>query len=74
MVRRGNDALNGERGLLTAIVAQALNDLHTGTQEQRRDARRYFASAEYRSHLTWLGLAPDLLPEGVTPAGAAAGD
>lgn len=62
-VRRGNDGLNGPRGLLVAVVAQAVNDLCSGTAEQRQDARRYFDSPLYAHHLNYLDLVPDLVPD-----------
>ena len=62
-IKRGNDGLNGERGLLCAVLVQALNDYHAGTPAERQDARRYFASDVYRTHLTLLDLAPDLMPD-----------
>ena len=62
-VRRGNDGLNGARGLLCAVVAQAVNDLHTGSAAQRQDARQYFEGPLFAHHLIHLGIAPDLVPD-----------
>lgn len=63
VIKRGNDGLNGARGLLCAVLVQALNDYHAGTPAERQDARQYFAGDVYRTHLTLLDLAPDLMPD-----------
>lgn len=59
---RLND-LTGERGLLTAVIAQAVKDTTQGNKEQRADAWAYFAGEEYEHHLQLLGLPWDWLPE-----------
>lgn len=59
------DALNGERGLLAAVIAQAVKDLGSTDEETRRDAYRYLTSDLYKHHLELLDLQPDLLPAGV---------
>ena len=71
--------LAGERGLLLAIIRQAVIDYQRGTRSQRQSAAVYFASDAYRAHLVWLGLPPEWLPLGVSgvhlqrPAGIGAG-
>jgi len=50
--------LTGERGLLAAVILQALKDFTEGGPELRRDAAAYFASDTYRHHMQSLGL-PD---------------
>lgn len=57
--------LNGERGLLTAVIAQAVKDWRSGTKRKRRNARKYFKSATYKYHLSLLDLPKDWLPVGV---------
>lgn len=57
--------LKGSRGLVTAIIAQAVNDWRSGKKKQRKNARKYFASQVYRYHLSLLDLPKDWLPVGV---------
>jgi hypothetical protein len=57
--------LEGGRGLLTAVIAQAVNDWRSGPGKQRKNARRYFSGPVYRYHLSLLDLPTDWLPTGV---------
>lgn len=57
--------LQGARGLVTAVIAQAVNDWRNGTKKQHGKARAYFAGKVYKYHLTVLGLPKDWLPVGV---------
>lgn len=61
------EGLNGARGLLVAVVAQATADLAAGDPT----AAAYFMSEQYRGHLTWLDLPAEWLPDGVTAADVA---
>lgn len=56
---RTND-VSGSRGLLLAVVAQAVKDL--GHPSYRQSARRYFDGQTYRNHLEMLELSADLMP------------
>lgn len=51
--------LNGERGLLVAIIYSAHKDARRG----RADAIQFFRSEWYREILGWLGLPETFLPE-----------
>lgn len=57
--------LKGARGLVTAVIAQAVNDWRSGTGKRRKNARSYFSGPVYRYHLTLLDLPRDWLPVGV---------
>ena len=57
--------LNGGRGLLTAIIAQAVKDWRSGKRRRRKNARKYFDGPVYKYHLTLLDLPKDWLPVGV---------
>ena len=57
--------LNGARGLIAAVIAQAVNDWRSGTRKRRKNARRYFGGPVYKYHLSLLDLPRDWLPRGV---------
>ena len=57
--------LNGARGLLAAIIAQAVNDWSSGQRRRRKNARKYFGGPVYKYHLSLLNLPKDWLPTGV---------
>ncbi len=68
--------LSGERGLLTAVLIQAVRDASSQARNKqakqvRAEARRWIGGADYQAVLTALGLPDDLVPE---LGGAAAGD
>ena len=59
--------LQGERGLLVAIIGQAVKDassrsMSVAARVYRADALRWFNSAEYQAALTALGLPSDFMP------------
>jgi hypothetical protein len=64
--RRG--CLVGERGLLLAIIFQAVMDFHYGRPDVRQDAYNYFCGPCYQEDLGLLGL-PWQLPEGIMLGG-----
>lgn len=71
--------LSGPRGLLTAILVQAIRDIGSNGKSDeaiaaRHEARRWIGSPEYQSLLKALELPPDLIPLGLEPMGMAAGD
>lgn len=55
--------LHGERGLLAAVIGQAVKDATGRNDDYRADALRYFRSPVYREHLEHLGLNRNLLPQ-----------
>ena len=55
-------SLNGETGLLCAIIARATQDFLRGNHDLVADAYDYFVSENYTNHLTWLELPDDFLP------------
>lgn len=57
--------LKGARGLVTAVIAQAVNDWRSGKGKRRKNARKYFRGPVYRYHLSLLDLPTDWLPTGV---------
>lgn len=57
--------LNGPRGLVAAVIAQAVHDWRSGKRKRRKNARRYFKGPVYRYHLGLLDLPKDWLPVGV---------
>lgn len=66
LLRNGRDRmqmLNGERGLLTAVVITAYDDLNYSTQ--RADALAFFGSHWYQYIAENLDLPPDSLPDGL---------
>jgi len=52
-------ALNGERGLIVAVMAQAYSD---ALLKEDRSALQYFRSQWYQQHLDLLDLPPHLIP------------
>jgi len=58
--------LEGERGLVLAIIWRAWCDLRDNNQEVRETAVAYFSSERYRHHLELCGLEPSFLPQGVS--------
>ena len=68
MIPDGNDlrsmGLNGARGLVTAVIRQALLDaLDDAEPEERASAWAYMAGPVYEDHVTYLDLPADVLPE-----------
>lgn len=62
------EQLSGERGLLTAVLVQAVRDATSHArgkqaQELRQEARRWIGGADYQAVLAALGLPDDLLPK-----------
>jgi len=56
--------LAGERGLIAAIMAAAVDDaLERGNPEEVTDAQLYFVDGRYQHHLSLLGLPWDFRPE-----------
>lgn len=55
--------LNGERGLLCAIIGRATQDFLRGNHDLVADSYDYFTGNEYKNHLRWLDLPVDYLPE-----------
>jgi hypothetical protein len=60
--------LSFEEGLVTAVIALAAND--ASKAEHRNDALEYFQSETYKTHLQFLGLPDDFLPEGLVGVAA----
>lgn len=61
--------LNGPRGLIVAIIAQASDDLRgEDGRELQLTAHLYFQSSLYRHHLEIIGLNPDNYKMGLRPA------
>ena len=54
-VPRGK-GVSGPTGLLTAVIATAVNDATGTDRKQKADSLRYFASDTYERHLDWLGV------------------
>lgn len=54
---------SGERGLLVAVITQAVNDATGRNDEHKATAEQFFMSEQYRNYLTWLGLPVDWQPE-----------
>ena len=54
--------LNGERGLLVAIIARATQDFLRGPVPLVADSYDYFTGPAYQDHLAWLELPQDYLP------------
>ena len=56
--------LAGERGLIAAVMAAAVDDaLERGNPQDVTDARLYFFDGRYQHHLGLLGLPEDFVPE-----------
>lgn len=53
--------LQGERGLILAVISQAAEDLNSG--KHQKSAAAYFEGSTYKHHLELLGLPPSLKPE-----------
>jgi len=53
----------GARSLIAAVIAVSAVDLVQGNERERKDAAAYFMGAVYQSHLQWLGLPGDWLPQ-----------
>ena len=64
-IGRTGQKLTGDRGLVVAIIAQAVRDYYSRNSQDKASAVSYFASPWYQEHLNWLGLEPTMLPEGV---------
>lgn len=67
------EKLSGERGLLTAILVQAVRDASSAARSKeakqlRTEARRWLGGADYRAVLVALGLPDDLVPEFMSSA------
>ena len=54
--------LNGERGLLLAVIQRATQDFLRGSVDLVADAYDYFTGPYYQDHLAWLSLPQDFLP------------
>jgi hypothetical protein len=65
-ISRPSEPMNGPRGLIAAVVHQARADLTCTNPEIQADALAYFAGPVYQQDLEILGLAPDVLPIGIT--------
>ena len=62
-------SVSGERGLLCAVIAAAVNDVVSGNLKQRNSALVYFSGDVYQHHLKWLNLPADWLPTYLEDAG-----
>lgn len=66
--------LNGERGLLVAILYQAVDDYKRGRAEDMEDVEQFIESTWYEDILSHLGFPPTLKPEVMIKLNPAAAD